>query len=253
MITPSLGAVASDAGGIVYSEWVDLTEVITAAVAGGLDSDPDSEGASLTVTTTTGTVDGETVPCNEFGWTADASINDGVAEAMRVSLGTLVALFPAYDPATHGWQIVADRCAQGTLNSVQPLLFVGAQAGGGTPTALYGAGFALATSSLINAVYLVTSSDSSSGSRNPNTAVPQLVTTLVTPSSTAAQWLITCQWVDASLETSLVATVTPTTSDELHLLLGTNNTTSAAISGTKMRFRVRTFSGIESPLATAVL
>lgn len=228
---------------VAVSEWVDLTATITTACAGAAASDPDSLAGGLTVTTSTGTFDGATIPCNSFAWTTHTTTNDGYGETLNYDLGTIASLIPGYDPATHGVQIVADLVATGTLNSARPIVAVAIGKNGTMANTAPAAGIEIIAATTVQGVTsLAFSSYNYTGGVNPTGQVIQCHMRNLPIYGSVARWLsMGFLRVAATPYISFQITDTFTTSDKLFLCLGQSTTTSGAVSGVKIRFRVRTF------------
>jgi hypothetical protein len=226
---------------VSVGSWLDLTATITTACAGAAASDPDSLAAGLTVTTTTGTFDGATVDCNSFAWTTHSTTNDGHGETLNYDLGTLASLLTGYDPATYGVQIVADLVATGTLNSARPILSVAIAKNGTIANTAPAAGIEITAATTVYGVSSLTSASYNvTGGINPTGQVVQVHTRHLPLYGSAARWVaITTLRPAAAPYVNFQITDTFTTSDKLILCLGQSNTTSGAVSGIKIRFRVR--------------
>lgn len=227
---------------VVVSEWVDLTATITTACAGAAASDPDSLAAGLTVTTSTGTFDGETIPCNSFAWTTHASTNDGYSETLNYDLGTVAALIPGYDPALHGIQIVADLVAPGTLNGARPATMI-ALAPGGTLSALTPvAGWNVVTATVAAPLYTVSATSWGTTSSDTIPAAPRTFFRLWSDGLAARIPFYSRSTIPTGAGNAItLSPLTFTALDKLFLLLGQSTTTVGAVSGLKIRFRVRKF------------
>lgn len=230
---------------VAVSAWVDLTATITTACAGAAASDPDSLAAGLTVTTTTGTFDGATVDCNAFAWTTHASANDGYGETLNYSLGTIASLITGYDPTTHGVQLEVCFVDAGTLNSTRPILAVAIARGGTLGGTAPCVGLGIWASTSVGSYHSVTSSASSSasGQVNPTGQAARAHTRILTiHDSTTKRFILPAIWDSAANPYPACErnTETHSTSDTLVLLIGQSTSTAAAISGLKIRFRVRT-------------
>jgi len=237
---PSLGH-----KGVIHSPWKDLTATITSAVAGGLDSDPGSIAGSLTVATTTGTFNGETVPCNEFAWTTTAATRDGYDEASYVFLGTTVSLLPSWTPTTVGFQFAADIVDTGTLNGTAPIIAVLDDADGaiGGGESLYGTG------------WLINSATSTGLIMRCSTTLAIVAATIdptvITPTAIFRNFamapvanrncIIHSVPNDTNATIATYFNTTRTVGQRNVLLLGQNTVVAAAASGIKIRFRCRTF------------
>jgi len=228
-----------------HSDWVDLTATITTKVAAGLTADPGSIAGGLTVATTTGTFDGASVACNSFAWTTTAAARDGTSEASYVSLGTVASLLTGYDPASYGIQLVADLVATGTLNSTQPIIHLGLNAGGGAVSTLNGVGWLIVSASSATAEYLLSSSSDNAYQTgiDPTSVAARSHMRLFPLAGAGVKPLIF--WSHpAGLPDSIrvsQSSFTYDTSDDLYLCLGQSTTTAAALSGIKVRFRARIF------------
>jgi len=228
-------------GNIRHSPWIDLTATITAAVAGGLDADPDSIAGGLTVTTGSGTFGGVVIPCNVFGWTSHASVNDGRNEAARVTLGTLVSHFAAYNPDTYGWQLVADYVDDGApdTKAADPLIAVSVRPGASTSVS-YGVGVEIVDASTAAGVYFFNAT--TQGSWGALVAG----TTTFTQRRLGAVGLASGGWVGVFAPTgaamgAIYVSAASDTSDILELNLGNDVAASEAMTGIKIRFRLRFF------------
>lgn len=236
---------AAEAKLVAVGSWVELASTITAKCAGAATSDPDSLAAGLTVTTTTGTFNSETVTCNQFNWTTHASTNDGWSETLNYDLGTVASLLTGYDPATYGVQIVADLVAVGTLNGTNPLIaLIIAPSGSAAPNSP-GAGWAIYSTTSAAAMWVVSTGNHGSEmtAQDPTSVLARV----------QARWLPTGFANRSHIIAMTAATSTtpskslaydnsgPTfaTTDKFLLLIGSNSSTAAAVSGLKIRFRAR--------------
>jgi hypothetical protein len=244
---------AAEAKLVAVGEWVDLTAAIVAEVAGGLDADAGSIAGSLTVTASTTTLDGGTVPCILVGLTTTAATRDGYSEGAHVNLGTVASLLgAAYNPATHGVEIECGVGALGTLNSTTPIVAVVLARGGAltatTPPAMgvqVGFGGAIFVRAIVSGSETAISGNQvAAGSIGWLRVLPHLETATAHLSTSA---------VDNGDKAAVLDTDTYTTGDTLHLFIGQNTTTAAAASGIKLRFRARIFEIANVGLADRVM
>lgn len=236
---------AAEAKLVVTSAWVDLTAAITTACAGAAANDPDSLAAGLTVSTSSGTFDGASIPCNLFGWTTHSTINDGHGETLNYDLGTVLSHLSGYNPATHGVQIEACLVATGTLNGALPRLSVivvknGALGFGMAPAS----GFAISSGTTVSGVAGAAQTGANeTGSVDPTGLSVRCQARFMAHGGNVARTLniVTLNVTSTNPNLAINGTDTYTTSDKLYLCLGQGSTAAAAVSGIKIRFRVRTF------------
>lgn len=242
---------------VTVSEWLDLTATITTACAGAAASDPDSLAAGLTVTTSTGTFDGETIPCNEFAWTTHTTTNDGHGETLNYDLGTIASLIPGYDPATHGIEIDYALAATGTLNSAQPILAV-VLAPNGTldGTASHGAVFQVTSATSVATYgYLATGNVGNIGLTpgNPSAVAVGGLRRMLGIANGGVYTAFVFSHIRHGAGSSRVHAAatgqTRTTGDKLILCLGQATTTQGAVSALKARFRVRVIERVNLDLS----
>lgn len=218
---------------------IDLTAATTTACAGAAAADPDLLAAGLTVTTTTGTFDGETVACNQLVWTTHTTTNDGHGETLNYDLGTITALFPTYNPATHGIVLVSDIVEIGALNSARPSVWI-MDAPGGTMVAGGNFGVGWGITSATSATPLNFASSAGVGGLagiNPATSLARETMWRMPIGLAGAQRYMVQAAPGSNSNDARILTGAHTASDKLFLCLGQGNITQGAVT-LKMRHRI---------------
>lgn len=235
------GQVAELEGDLLpVTAWVDLTAAITAACAGAPVSDPDSLASGLSITTSSATVDGVTVPVNLIaGTTADAA-NDGYNEHTRWALPTLSTLFGTFDSTKHALELEAEVVAAGTLNSTQPLIGILSDHG----TTRGGIGWSLGASNC----YPIRTMGTANGTRGDAGSVGsdrlRARTRPLLPNVAAH-----LQWTDYGSRYLVEPSIVP--DGAMHFYVGQWTNTQAAFTGVSVRFRARLWDFTSSSLLAA--